>query len=91
MYNEKDEIKLFSELNLAMELDENKNYDLVDCQLDIEKGLDFCITTTYPDGLPDNLGVMFFSVDPSFRVNVQETNRCASVGERMFEINLKKL
>lgn len=90
MYNEKDEIKLFSELNLAMELDENKNYDLVDCQLDIEKGLDFRITTTYPDGLPDNLGIMFFSVDPSFCVNVQETNRCASVGERMFEINLKK-
>lgn len=84
-----EEIRLYEELSLALELDDNKNYNVVGSG--IGDGIDFNITTQYPDGLPDNIGTMFFNVNTSFDVNVVESQQCASVGERLFEISLKKV
>ncbi len=84
-----EEIQLYEELSIAMELEENKKYNVVNSG--IGNGIDFGITTPYPDGLPENIGAMFFNVGSEFDVKVQETMRCASVGERYFEINLKKV
>jgi hypothetical protein len=91
MTYDKEEIELFNRLSLAMELDEDKDYNVAGKEIAEGKGIDFCITTQYPDGLPDNIGTMFFNVDNNFDVNVVETNQCASAGERFFQINLKKL
>lgn len=84
-----EEIELYNELSMALELDENNNYNVVNSG--IGGGIDFGITTPYPDGLPENVGAMFFNVSSEFDVKVQETMICASVGERYFEINLKKV
>lgn len=84
-----EEIKLYEELSLAMELDQDKNYNVVGSG--IGNGIDFSITTPYPDGLPENIGAMFFNVNTSFDVNVVESQQCASAGERLFEICLKKV
>jgi len=84
-----EEIQLYSELSLAMELDEDKKYDVVGSG--IGNGIDFSITTCYPDGLPEKLGCMFFNVSINFNVNIVETQQCASVGERYFKIKLNKL
>jgi len=74
---------------MALELDENDNYNVVNSG--IGDGIDFGITTSYPDGLPENLGAMFFNVDTKYDIKVQETMMCASQGERYFEIKLKKV
>lgn len=84
-----EEIQLYEELSLALELDENKNYNVVGSG--IGNGIDFNITTKYPDGLPDNIGTMFFNVNTAFDVNVVESQQCAAIGERLFEISLKKV
>jgi len=83
-----DEIKLFEELSLAIELDKNKEYNVIDAE--ICNGINFNITTQYPDGLPDNIGTMFFNIDNNFDVKILETNACADVGQRLFKINVKK-
>ena len=84
-----EEIKLYEELSLALELDKDKNYNVVGSG--IGNGIDFNITTQYPDGLPDNIGTMFFNVSTAFNVNIVESQQCATVGERLFEISLKKM
>jgi len=84
-----EEIELYNQLSMALELDKNDNYNVVNTG--IGDGIDFGITTPYPDGLPENVGAMFFNVDTKFDVKVQETMICASVGERYFEISLKKV
>ena len=86
---DKEEIRLYEELSLALELDENKNYSVIDSG--IGNGINFNIITQYPDNLPDNVSTMFFNINNNFDVNILETNQCANVGERMFKINLKKL
>lgn len=74
---------------MALELDEDESYHVVGSG--IGEGLFFHVTTQYPDGLPDNIGAMFFNVSTDFNVKVQETTQCASSGERLFEVNLKKV
>ena len=84
-----DEINLFQELSIAMELEENKKYNVVDSGIGC--GIDFGITTCYPDGLPENIGNMFFNVSAKFDVKIEETQECANLGERYFKVNLKKV
>ena len=83
-----EEIKLFEELSLAIELDSNKEYNVIDAG--ICNGINFNITTKYPDGLPENIGTMFFNVDNNFDVKILETNTYADIGQRMFNVCLKK-
>lgn len=83
-----EEIKLYEQINIALELDKNEDYHI---ELSgIGNDIFFNITTQYPDGLPDNVGTMFFNIDRTFNVNVLETNVCADVGQRMFEVHVKK-
>lgn len=84
-----DEIQLYRDLSLALELDQNKKYNVVNSG--IGNGIDFGITTCYPDGLPENIGAMFFNVSTEFDVKVVETQICANLGERYFEISLRKV
>lgn len=83
----KEEIDLYNELSIALELIEG-DFDIVDG--DIDNGIIFQITTKFPHGLPDNVGIMFFCIDKNFQVNINETSRYVYAGERHFEIKIKK-
>ena len=84
----KEEIDLYNELSMALELMEGE-FDVVDG--DIDNGVSFQITTKFPHGLPDDIGIMFFNADPSFDVEIKETSKYVFAGERHFEIKLKKV
>jgi hypothetical protein len=85
----KEEIDLYEELSLALELMEGENFKVTGSG--IGGGVDFSITTPYPDGLPESVGTMFFNVSNDFKVQVKETQQCANNGERHFVIKLNKL
>ena len=84
----KEEIELYNELSLAMELMEDDSFNVVDSG--IGGGIDFGISTRFPHGLPEDVGTMFFNISSEFDVNVKETSRCVYAGERYFAINIKK-
>lgn len=83
-----EEISLFKQLDVTMRLDDNKNYNVIGSS--IGDGLNFDITTQYPDGLPENVGALFFNIDNNFDVNIVESKQCANIGQRLFKINVKK-
>ena len=84
----KDEIELYNELSLAMELMEDNSFNVVDSG--IGGGIEFGITTKFPHGLPENVGTMFFNVDSGFDVSVKETSQCVYASERYFAVSIKK-
>ena len=84
----KEEIELYNELSIAMELMEDDSFNVADSG--IGDGVDFGITTRFPHGLPEEVGTMFFNVSHEFDVNVKETSQCVYAGERYFAINIKK-
>lgn len=84
----KEEILLYEQLSLAMELMENNEFDIA--HSNINNGIDFGITTKFPHPLPEQLGTMFFSISPEFDVSIRETSQCVYAGERYFAINIKK-
>ena len=84
----REEIDLYNELSLAMELMEDDSFNVVDSG--IGGGIDFGISTRFPHGLPENIGTMFFNVSSEFDVNVKETSQCVYAGERYFAVNIKK-
>jgi len=84
----KEEIELYNELSLAMELMEDNSFNVVNSG--IGGGIDFGISTKFPHGLPENVGTMFFNVNTSFDVSIKETSQCVYAGERYFAINIKK-
>jgi hypothetical protein len=86
--HEKEEIDLYKHLNLALELMKNDSYEVEDSGLG--KNLWYSITTPYPDGLPVNVGTMFFNVSSDYNVKVEETQVYAEKGKRHFQIFLKK-
>lgn len=83
----REEIQLYEQLSLAMELKED-DFSVADSG--IGDGIYFGITTKFPHGLPENIGNMFFNIDSSFDVSVKETSKCVYAGERYFAINIKK-
>jgi hypothetical protein len=85
----KEEIELYEELSLALELMEKENFKVVGSG--IGNGIDFSITTPYPHGLPENIGQLFFGVSTDFDVKVKETSECVYNLERCFEVKLKKV
>lgn len=88
----KEEIELYEQLSLALELNNtNNSYDVIDSGIGIGNGIDFSITTQYPDGLPENIGTMFFNVSNDFNVNIVEISQCAEIDKRFFKINLKSV
>ena len=85
----KEEIELYKHLNLALELMKNDSFTLEDSGLG--KSLWFSITTPYPDGLPEKIGVMFFNISTDYNVKVEETQVYAEKGKIHFHITLKKV
>jgi len=90
---DKQDIQLYEELSLALELMQDNSFKLIGSR--ICNGLDFQIVTKYPDGLPDNIGTMFFNVDSSYSVSVKETPLVTKglhngITEMNFAIKLKK-
>ena len=85
----REEIDLYKHLNLALELMRNDSFTVEDSGLG--KNLWFSITTPYPEGLPENVGTMFFNVSNDYNVKVEETQVYAGKGKRHFHINLKKM
>jgi len=84
----KEEIELYNQLSIAMELMEDQDFNVVDSG--ICDGIDFGITTKFPHGLPESVGMLLFNVDLNFNVNIKETSQCVYAGERYFAISLKK-
>lgn len=83
-----EEIRLYEELSLALELMQDNSFKIVESKIDT--GINFGISTKFPYPLPENIGMMFFDINPEFNVKIKETSRCVYEGERYFEINLKK-
>jgi hypothetical protein len=87
--HEKEEIDLYKHLNLALELMKNDSFTVEDSGLG--KNLWFSITTPYPDGLPENVGMMFFNVSTDYKVEVKELQINTKDNKRHFHISLKKV
>ena len=85
----KEEIELYEELSLALELMEDSNFKVVGSG--IGGGIDFSITTEYPQPLPDKVGLLFFGVRTDFDVKCKETDTYADRDERHFQFKLKKI
>jgi hypothetical protein len=83
-----EEINLYNELSIAMELMQDNSFNVVD--EGIGDGIEFGITTRFPHPLPEGLGTMFFNIDHGFDVSVRETSKCVYAGERYFAVNIKK-
>jgi hypothetical protein len=84
----KDEIELYEELSLALELMDNKDFRVDGSG--IGGGIDFGITTPYPHGLPENVGSLFFNVSTDYNVRVKETSECVYNSERHFAVKINK-
>lgn len=85
----REEIELYEELSLALELMESEDFKVVGSG--IGNGVDFSITTEYPNPLPEKVGLLFFGVRSDFDVKCKETNSFADQDERHFQFKLKKV
>jgi hypothetical protein len=83
-----EEIKLYEELSLALELMQDNSFKVVDSG--INNGIEFGISTRFPHPLPENVGMMFFNTSPDFDVSIKETSQCVYAGERYFAVSIKK-
>jgi hypothetical protein len=86
----RDEILLFEEMSLAIELMNKENFDVVASNV-TEGKVRFEISTKYPDGLPENVGMLFFNADRNFNVRVTECQGITDYDRRYFDILLQKL
>ena len=84
----KEEIELYEEISLALELMEDEKFCIASSS--IGGGIDFGISTPYPHGLPEKVGLLFFGVSTDFDVKVKETSQCVYNTERYFQIKLTK-
>ena len=85
----REEIELYEELSLALELMESEEFQVVGSG--IGGGIDFSITTEYPKPLPEKVGKLFFGVRSDFEVNCKETDTYADRDERHFQFKIKKV
>jgi hypothetical protein len=84
-----EEIELYKHLSLALELMKNDSFTFEDSGLG--NNIWFSITTQYPDGLPENVGMMFFNVSTDYKVEVKELQINTKDNKRHFHISLKKV
>ncbi len=89
----KEEIDLYEQLSLALELKQNDSFR-VEGSI-ISNGINFNIVTPYPDGLPVDIGSMFFNIDTSYNVSIQETDLYINgmrtdPSEMNFSVKIKK-
>lgn len=86
----KDEIQLYEQMSLAIELMNNKNFEVFNSEI-TNGNIYFGISTKYPEGLPENLGILFFNADKNFNVSIIETKCVFDINNRYYDINLKKV
>lgn len=84
-----EEIKLYEELSLALELMEDDKFYV--SSSGIGGGIDFVINIPYPDGLPEKVGALFFNISNKFDVKIKEISESAYSVERKFAVKIKKL
>ena len=84
-----DEIKLYEQLSLAMELMEEKNFEIISENVGNGR-VNFEIATDFPNDLPFDIGILFFNADLRYKVNIHETQCIDYFDKRFFEISLKK-
>lgn len=84
----KEEIELYEQLILVMELMEDNTFNIEDS--DINNGINFGITTKFPHHLPEKVGLLFFNINPKFSINIKETSKFVYNSERYFVINIRK-
>lgn len=89
----KEEIELYEELSLALELIQDDSFRVLGSR--ICNGIDFHIVTQYPNGLPVNVGSMFFNINTSYNVKIEQTPLyCNGLhrdpGEINFAVRIKK-
>ena len=84
----RDEIQLYQELSLVLELMQDNSFNIVDSSINNE--INFGITTRYPHGLPEKLGILFFNIGSEYNVKIKETSKFVYSGERYFAITIKK-
>jgi hypothetical protein len=85
----KEEIELYEELRLALDLMNNDDFELRGSS--IGNGLEFDITVSYPKPLPEKVGQLFFNISPKFSVDCKETNTYLYEGNKHFHIKIKKI
>ena len=84
-----DEIKLYEQLSLAMELMEEKDFEIISENVG-NGSIDFEIATDFPNDLPFHIGALFFSTDLRYKVKIHETQCIDYFEKRFYEISLKK-
>jgi hypothetical protein len=84
----KEEIELYEELSLALELMKEENFYV--SASGIGGGIDFTILTPYPDGLPEKVGMMFFNINANFDVHIKEMRQISDDGYRHFQVKISK-
>ncbi len=95
----KEDVELYNQLSIALELIDD-DFNVI--YSDINDGIDFGITTPYPNGLPEKVGVLFFDTDLDYNVNIKEvldiydgqperySNIASNPSERYFAITIKR-
>lgn len=83
----KEEIDLYSELSITLELIDDE-FTIVNSGID--NGIHFGISTNFPNGLPEKIGIMIFNIEACFNVNIKETSEFVYDRKRYFEIKIKK-
>jgi hypothetical protein len=79
------EIQLYEQLNIALELIDD-DFNII--YSEINNGINFGITTPYPNSLPESVGTLFFNIDLNFYVEINEVN---DVLDDELNINLPNL
>jgi hypothetical protein len=85
----KEEIDLYQELRLALDLMDNDDFELRgSC---IGNGLEFDIITPFPNPLPEKIGQLFFNISTKFNVSCKETKTYLYEGSKHFHFKIKKI
>jgi hypothetical protein len=84
-----DEIELYNSLSVALELMEDDDFTVASSS--IGGGIDFSIITKYPNKLPERVAMLFFNIDcRKYKVSVEETDMYVDIGERNYQVKIKK-
>lgn len=84
----KEDIELFNELRLALELMDNDKFKVINCN--INNSINFGISTPYPHGLPVEVGTLFYNSNMNYNIYIKETSQCVYNVERYFDINIQR-
>ena len=84
----KEDIELFNELRLSLELMESDRFKVINgC---ISNEINFGISTPYPHGLPVEVGTLFYNVNMNYDIKIKESSQCVYDMERYFDIKIIK-